>query len=199
MAGLCERYGVVAFTDEIYEHIIYDGAKHIPFATVPGMENRTVTISALSKSYSVTGWRVGWAIAPRILTAGIRTVHDFLTVGAPAPLQEAGVVAVTMPDAYYDSLVEEYLERRDLMVQILQDAGLKVSSPLGAYYVLADISAWGERDVDAADHLVKNVGVAAVPGSSFYARPELGSAKLRFSFSKRIETLRAAGDRLARA
>jgi aspartate/methionine/tyrosine aminotransferase len=199
LAALCQRYGAVAFTDEIYEHIVYDGAEHIPLATMPGMEDRTVTISALSKSYSVTGWRVGWAIASRALTAGIRTVHDFLTVGAPAPLQEAGVVALNLPDAYYDLLVTEYLERRDLMVQILEEAGLKVSKPLGAYYVLADISPWGERDVDAADHLVRNVGVAAVPGSSFYARPELGSAKLRFSFSKRLETLRAAGDRLARA
>jgi aspartate/methionine/tyrosine aminotransferase len=200
MARLCERYGVIAFTDEIYEHIVYDGAEHVPFATVPGMEDRTVTISALSKSYSVTGWRVGWAIAPAALTAGVRTVHDFLTVGAPAPLQEAGVVALNMPDTYYALLVDEYLERRDLMVQILEDAGLKVSKPLGAYYVLAEISPLGfERDVEAADHLVRNVGVAAVPGSSFYARPELGSAKLRFSFSKRMETLRAAGDRLARA
>ena len=199
LAGLCQRYGAVAFTDEIYEHIVYDGAEHIPLATVPGMEDRTVTISALSKSYSVTGWRVGWAIASQALTTGIRTVHDFLTVGAPAPLQEAGVVALNLPDAYYDLLVAEYLERRDLMVEILEEAGLKVSKPLGAYYVLADISPWGERDVDAADHLVRNVGVAAVPGSSFYARPELGSAKLRFSFSKRMATLRAAGDRLARA
>jgi aspartate/methionine/tyrosine aminotransferase len=199
IARLCQRYGAVAFTDEIYEHIVYESAQHVPIATLPGMEDRTVTISALSKSYAVTGWRVGWAIASAELVDGIRTVHDFLTVGAPTPLQEAGVTAVGLPDYYYRTLVREYAERRELMLQILAEAGLKASSPAGAYYVLADISGLGlDGDVAASDYLVKRVGVAAVPGSSFYSRPERGANRLRFSFSKRLETLHDVRQRMAR-
>jgi aminotransferase len=199
IAALCEKYGTIAFTDEIYEHILYDGAIHVPLATIPGMAERTVTVSALSKSYSVTGWRVGWTIASAELTSGIRKVHDFLTVGAPAPLQEAGVVALSMPDAYYEALAREYLERRDLLVTILSDVGFKTSVPQGAYYVLADVTHLGfPDDIAAADHLVREIGVAAVPASSFYSRPELGADRVRFSFSKKLATLELAAERLQR-
>jgi aspartate/methionine/tyrosine aminotransferase len=199
LATLCEKWGVVALTDEIYEHMTYDDERHIPLCTIPGMEDRTITINALSKTYSVTGWRVGWSIASPALTDGIRKVHDFLTVGAAAPLQEAGVVALSLPDSYYETLARDYLERRDLMLGVLEDAGFKTTRPQGAYYIMTDASGLGfDDDVDAAMHLVRNVGVAAVPGSSFYSRPELGRTKLRFSFCKRIETLRAAGERLMR-
>jgi aminotransferase len=199
IAALCQKYGVLAITDEIYEHIVYDGARHIPMATIPGMEDRTITISALSKSYSVTGWRVGWTIAPPDLTDAIRRVHDFVTVGAPTPLQEAGAVALRLPDAYYKQLAADYTERRDLMLQILSAAGLRPVTPAGAYYILTDSSALGlGDDVTAARALVQHARVAAVPGSSFYSRPELGRSKLRFSYSKKLETLREAERRLAR-
>jgi aminotransferase len=199
IARQCEKYGVLAITDEIYEHIIYDGARHIPMATIPGMEDRTITISALSKSYSVTGWRVGWAIAPPDLTDAIRRVHDFVTVGAPTPLQEAGAVALRLPESYYLQLAADYLQRRDLMLQILAGAGLAPITPAGAYYILTDASGLGlGDDVAAARALVREAGVATVPGSSFYSRPELGAAKLRFSYSKKLATLREAGQRLAR-
>ena len=188
----------MAFTDEIYEHIVYDGMRHVPLATLPGMEDRTVTISALSKSYSVTGWRVGWAIASAELTRGIRTVHDFLTVGAPAPLQEAGITALSLPADYYERLTEEYHERRDIMMKALAHAGLSSASPAGAYYVLADVSGLGfEDDVQAALHLVRKLKVATVPGSSFYSDRDDGGHLLRFSFSKRLETLHEAARRLA--
>jgi aspartate/methionine/tyrosine aminotransferase len=197
IARLCAKFGVVAFTDEIYEYITYEDARHIPIGTIPGMEDRTITISALSKTYSVTGWRVGWAIGPESLIKGVRTVHDFLTVGAPAPLQEAGVVALELPDDYYRQLLVDYRQRRDLMMQILEEAGLKASKPMGAYYTMADISGFGfDDDVDAAMQLVRDIGVAVVPGSSFYAEPEGGRTSIRFSFSKQLETLRAAGERL---
>ncbi|MGD0374670.1 MAG: aminotransferase class I/II-fold pyridoxal phosphate-dependent enzyme [Streptosporangiaceae bacterium] len=199
IARLCEKYGVLAITDEIYEHIVYDGARHIPLATIPGMEDRTITISALSKTYSVTGWRVGWAIAPPDLTDAIRRVHDFLTVGAPTPLQEAGAVALRLPDAYYQQLAAGYRGRRDLMLGILDKAGLRPIPPAGAYYVMTDCSALGlGDDTAAAAALVRQARVAAVPGSSFYSRPELGRSKLRFSFSKKLDTLHEAGRRLAR-
>ncbi len=197
IARLCQKWGAVAFTDEICEHITYDGARHVPIATIHGMEDRTVTVNALSKTYAVTGWRVGWAIAPAELADGIRTVHDFLTVGAPTPLQHAGVVALGLPDSYYETLAREYAERRELMLAILEEAGFEVSVPRGAYYVMADISHLGfESDVEAALHMAEHVGVAVVPGSSFYSRPELGRHTVRFSFSKRLETLREAGERL---
>jgi aminotransferase len=197
IAKLCQKYGVVAFTDEIYEHITYEGAVHIPLITLPGMEDRTVTVNALSKTYSVTGWRVGWTIASPQLTDAIRKVHDFLTVGAAAPLQEAGVVAMNLPASYYETMAAQYRERRDLMLDVLTRIGLSTSKPLGAYYAMADIAHLGfGDDVEAALHLVRDARVATVPGSSFYSRPELGAGKLRFSFCKRLETLRAAGDRL---
>ena len=198
IARLCQHWGVVAFTDEIYEFMTYEGHRHVPLLTVPGMEDRTVLINALSKTYSVTGWRVGWTIASPVLTGGIRKVHDFLTVGAAAPLQEAGVVALGLPDAYYEQLAAEYVERRDLMLGILEGAGFKTYKPYGAYYIMTDISGLGyDDDVTAARALTAEIGVASVPGSSFYSRPELGRDKLRFSFCKRLETLREAGARLA--
>ena len=196
---LCQRWGAVAFTDEIYEHIIYDGAQHVPLITIPGMEDRTITINAMSKTYSVTGWRVGWTIAAPELTEGIRKVHDFLTVGAPAPLQEAGAVAMRLPDTYYRRTAGEYLERRDFMMETLAQIELPASTPKGAYYTMADISGLGlGDDVQAADHLVREIRVAAVPGSSFYSRPELGRDRLRFSFCKQMDTLREAAGRLTR-
>jgi len=199
ISGLCQRFGVVAFTDEIYEHITYEGAEHIPLITVAGMEDRTVLVNALSKTYSVTGWRVGWTISSPALTDGIRKVHDFLTVGAAAPLQEAGVVALNLPEEYYSRMASEYLERRDLMLEILESVGLKSSVPRGAYYIMTEVGHLGfDDDAAAAEHLVKEIGVATVPGSSFYSKPELGRTKLRFSFCKKLQTLRAAGDRLAK-
>jgi aminotransferase len=199
IAKLCQKWNVVAFTDEIYEHMTYDGHRHIPPITLHGMEDRTVTINALSKTYSVTGWRVGWTTASPELTNGIRKVHDFLTVGAAAPLQDAGAVAMGMPDAYYAKLDAEYLERRDLMLGILDGAGFKTYKPYGAYYIMTDISGLGfDDDVEAARHLTTEIGVASVPGSSFYSRPELGRTKLRFSFCKKLDTLRAAGERLTK-
>ena len=198
IATLCQKWGVVAFTDEIYEHMTYEGHAHIPLLTLPGMEDRTILINALSKTYSVTGWRVGWTLASPELTSGIRKVHDFLTVGAAAPLQDAGAVAMGLPEAYYGKLAADYLERRDLMLGILEGAGFKTYKPYGAYYIMTDISGLGfDDDVEAARHLTTEVGVASVPGSSFYSRPELGRTKLRFSFCKKLETLRAAGERLA--
>jgi len=199
IASLCNKWDAIAFTDEIYEHITYDGAVHVPLATIDGMQERTVTISALSKSYAVTGWRVGWVIAPPALADGIRKVHDFLTVGAPTPFQHAGVAALGLPDAYYARMAEEYEERREIMMKVLWDVGFEASKPAGAYYVMADVSSLGLGvDVDAAVRLTTEVGVAVVPGSSFYSDPELGRSVVRFSFSKRPETLREAGRRLAK-
>ncbi len=197
IAELCQRHDVVAFTDEIYERITYDDARHVPLATIPGMEDRTVTISALSKTYAVTGWRVGWAIAPEPLMRGIRTVHDFLTVGAPTPLQHAGAVALAMPDRYYEQMRREYAERRATMLRVLREAGFEARPPAGAYYVMAGFRGLSELDdVTFAERLTAEVGVAVVPGSSFYSRPELGRDVVRFSFSKRLETLEEAGRRL---
>jgi aspartate/methionine/tyrosine aminotransferase len=199
IAQLCRKWDVVAFSDEIYEHILYDGARHVPIATLPGMADRTVTINALSKTYSVTGWRVGWTIASPELTAGIRKVHDFLTVGAAAPLQEAGAVALALPESYYRELAAAYRARRDLLVEGLRGAGFQCEPPRGAYYVLADARALGcADDVTFANRLVETAGVGAVPGSSFFSRPELGRTLLRFAFPKREETLRDAVDRLQR-
>ena len=200
IAGLCVEHDVIAFTDDIYEHLVYDG-EHIPLATVPGMAERTVSIHSMSKTYSVTGWRIGWTIASAELSLGIRRVHDFLTVGAAAPLQAAAVTALCLPDAYYADLLAGYRERRDLLLPALRAAGFRVHEPSGAYYVMTDIrdlAREGEDDVTFAHRLIRDPGVAAVPGSSFFSRPELGRTKLRFAFPKRLETLDAAAERLAR-
>jgi aminotransferase len=198
IANLCMEHDALAFTDDIYEHMVYAGT-HIPMATIPGMADRTVAINSLSKSYSVTGWRVGWVIAPAALTGAIRKVHDFLTVGAAAPLQAAGTVAMNLPDAYYEELAAKYLERRDTLVPALNAAGFRTYVPNGAYYVMTDISAITDQDdVTFARALTATPGVATVPGSSFYSRPELGRTKIRFAFPKKRETLLAAAERLAR-
>jgi len=197
IAALAQEHDALVLTDDIYEHIVYAG-EHIPIGTLPGMAERTVAVNSLSKTYSVTGWRVGWVVAPRPLTAAIRKVHDFLTVGAAAPLQAAGAVALTLPDAYYASLADGYRQRRDLLLPALEAAGLRPFPPDGAYYVMVDITAvTDEDDATFARRLAASPGVASVPGSSFYSRPELGRTKVRFAFPKRDETLREAARRLA--
>jgi len=196
---LCVRWNAYAITDEIYEHMLYDGAKHISMATLDGMRERTITINALSKTYSVTGWRVGWAIAAPEVTSAIRKVHDFLTVGAAAPLQEAGALALKFPASYYETLAREYLERRDRLLGILTGAGFHCFKPHGAYYIMTDISSFGfTDDIVFAKYLVKEIGVAAVPGSSFYQNPADGRTHLRFTFCKTEKTFQAAAERLAR-
>jgi aminotransferase len=189
IAGLCQEHGAIAITDEIYEHLVYRG-EHISIATLPGMEDRTITISGASKTFSVTGWRVGWLIAPPPLTAGIRKVHDFLTVGAAHPLQVAVATALGLPDAFYDSLLEEYRERRDAITAGLGEIGFDVKPPDGAYYVMAGIGRFGfADDVAFARHLIETVAVATVPASSFFHDPLQGRGHVRFSFPKRMETL----------
>jgi aminotransferase len=198
IADLCVEHDAIAITDEIYEHITYDGREHIPIATLPGMRERTVTVSALSKTYAVTGWRVGWAIADARLMGGIRATHDFMTVGAATPLQHAGVEALALGDAYLAAMRADYAARRALMIQILEAAGFAAIAPEGAYYVMADVTPLGfADDTEAAMHLVRRAGVAAVPGSSFFSHADLGAHLLRFAFCKRLETLEAAGERLA--
>ncbi len=197
IAMLCRKWDAVAISDEIYEHIVYDGRRHVPIATLEGMADRTVTINSLSKSYSVTGWRVGWTISPPSLTGAIRKVHDFLTVGAAAPLQEAGVAALALPDQYYRDLASQYVQRRDMLLDILERHHFTCYKPHGAYYIMTDISTFGfSDDVAFARYLVKEIGVAAVPGSSFYKSAAAGRTKLRFCFCKREETLREADRRL---
>ncbi len=194
---LCVEFDVLAITDEIYEHILYDGRKHIAMASLPGMEDRTITINGMSKTYSVTGWRVGWTIAPPPITDAIRKVHDFLTVGAPAPLQEAGASALSMPESYYTKLAEGYRKRRDRLVPALEAAGFRCYLPRGAYYVMTDISGFGYGDDLAfTKYLVSEIGVAAVPGSSFYRDAKDGAQQVRFAFCKRDETLDEAAKRL---
>jgi aspartate/methionine/tyrosine aminotransferase len=194
---LCVEFNVVAITDEIYEHIIYDGVRHISIASLAGMEDRTVTINGLSKTYSVTGWRVGWTVAARHITDAIRKVHDFLTVGAPAPLQEAGAAALGMPPSYYQGLAVGYDERRNRLMTALSEAGFLCFRPRGAYYVMTNISRFGfTSDLEFVKYLVQDVGVAAVPGSSFYHHPRDGAQQVRFAFCKRAETLDEAAKRL---
>ncbi len=200
IAELCQRHDALVITDEIYEHIQFGGpGGHIPPATVAGLEDRTVTVNALSKTYAVTGWRVGWTIAPPVYTSAIRKVHDFLTVGAAAPLQAGGVAAMALPQGYYDTTAAEYLERRDLLCDALAAAGFRFRLPDGAYYVMCDTRLLDPEgdDVAFARRLLETAGVAAVPGSSFFADPSDGRHILRFAFPKRLDTLRAAADRLA--
>lgn len=193
IAGLCRKWDVLAITDEIYEHILYEGREHISMATLEGMAGRTITINAASKTYSVTGWRVGYAIACEELTSAIRKVHDFLTVGAPAPLQEAVAAAMRFDDSYYAQLREHYLQRRDFLMTELEAAGFRCFKPYGAYYIMTDITGFGfPDDTSFARALIRDVGVAAVPGSSFYSDEEKGRRRLRFGFPKKMETLQKA-------
>lgn len=230
IAELCIKHDVLAFADEIYEHILYDGRGHIALATLPGMADRTITIGGLSKTYSVTGWRVAWAVAAAHITAAIRKVHDFLTVGAPHPMQIAGAAALRLPRTFYDQLAADYTHRRALMWSALVEAGFAETNsrspttgggnqspdsaspttaqagvrraaffPEGAYYIMTDLSPFvrpGEDDVAFAMRLVREAGVATVPGSSFYNPPSLGSLQTRFCFCKKDETLEAARQRL---
>ena len=199
IANLCLKWGVLAVTDEIYEHILYDGAEHISIASLPGMRDQTITINSISKTYSLTGWRVGWAIASAPLTASIRKVHDFLTVGAPHPLQEAGATALRMDRSYYQTLAREYEQRRDFLSQVLVEAGFRIYRPYGAYYIMTDVGHFGfSDDMAFAFYLVEKFGVATVPGSSFYSHSSLGAKKVRFCFPKKGETLQQAGERLKR-
>ncbi len=205
IADLCIEFDVLAFTDEIYEHIWYPDeareVKHISLATLDGMRERTVSINSLSKTYSVTGWRVGYAIAPPALTDAIRKVHDFLTVGAAAPLQDAGAFALSLPPSYYDALQQTYLKKRDFLLGVLNEAGFKCYKPDGAYYIMTDISGFGfADDVAFTKHLIRDIGVAVVPGSSFYrqsnSQKKPGQQQVRFTYCKRAETLQAAAEKL---
>ena len=221
IAGLCKEFDALAFTDEIYEHIIYEGMRdegvgmksggqlttdnrppttaHICMANIDGMRERTVVVNSLSKTYSVTGWRVGYCIAPPDITSAIRKVHDFLTVGAANPLQHAGAYALSLPPSYYDELQREYQKKRDFIVPVLQNAGFKCDLPDGAYYVMCDISNFGfANDIEFTKHLIREISVAVVPGSSFYHNPAMGSQQVRFCFCKKDETLDAAAERLSK-
>jgi aspartate/methionine/tyrosine aminotransferase len=199
IAGLCRKWDVTAITDEIYEHIIYEGREHISIANLEGMRDRTITINAASKTFSVTGWRVGYAVAAPPLTSAIRKVHDFLTVGAPAPLQEAVAAAMRFDDSYYEQMAGEYARRRDFLLEGLQAAGFRCFKPYGAYYIMTDISSFGyPDDTSFARALVQDVGVAAVPGSSFYSDPADGHQRLRFAFPKKLDTLQQAVWKLER-
>ena len=199
IAELCQQHNALAITDEIYEHILYDGAKHISMARLEGMGERTITINGISKTYSVTGWRVGWAIAPAVVSDAIRKVHDFLTVGAPAPLQEAAAVGLSLPPTYYAELARGYQRRRDRLHTTLSEAGFKAYRPRGAYYMMTDIRGFGfADDLAFTRHLVKEVGIAAVPGSSFYSQPGQGAQQVRFAFCKKDATLEEAARRLQR-
>jgi aminotransferase len=196
LARLCARHGLVAVTDEIYEHMWYDGHRHVSLGSLPGMEDRTVTLSGLGKTYAVTGWRVGWATAAPKLTALVRKVHDYLTICAPTPFQQAGVAALALPDAYYDRLRRTYAARRTLLLDALSRAGLAFTPPEGAYYVMVDAAGLGWKDDwKFVDFLARKVGVIAVPGSSFYARG--GRTRARLNFAKKESTLREAAKRLA--
>jgi len=203
---LCVRWNSYCITDEIYEHILYDGNEHISMAQLDSMRERTIVINGMSKTYSVTGWRVGWALAAPEPTQAIRKVHDFLTVGAAAPLQQAGASALHSADSYYENLTATYTKKRARLLEILQDTGFIVYRPRGAYYIMTDISrfdfpandprfASGTRDVAFAKYLVQEIGVACVPGSSFYNNPQDGASQVRFTFCKKEETLAAAEER----
>ena len=198
IARLCQRHGLIAVTDEIYEHIWFDGHRHVSLAALPGMEDRTVTLSGLGKSYAVTGWRVGWATAAAPLTALLRKVHDYVTICAPTAFQLAGCAALELPDAYYEELRRRYAARRRILLDALEAAGLSFATPEGAYYVMVDAAPLGWKDDYAfVDFLAREVGVIAVPGSSFYApRGGGGRTQIRVNFAKREETLLEAARRL---
>ena len=199
IGALAEQWNAVIITDEIYEHIVYDGHQHVPPMTLEGLEDRVITLGGLSKTYAMTGWRLGYAVAlNRTLSTALRTVHDYLTICAPTPLQKAAITALALPDTYYQDLIRAYTQRRDVMMSALHKAGFIAHAPRGSYYVLADFRelGWGEDDVAFAHWLTREVGVAVVPGSAFYYTPGLGRTTVRFAFPKRVETLQKAGQRL---
>ncbi len=198
IAALCQEFDCLCFTDEIYEHILFDDHQHLPMSTLPGMYDRTVTVGGLSKTFSVTGWRLGYVIAPPHLSEAVRKVHDFLTVGAPAPLQQAGAVALEQGEPYYPELRSMYQGKRDRLLIALREAGFICHKPEGAYYVMADFGDLGFDGDDTAFalNLIERAGVAPVPGSSFYNDREAGSRFVRFTFSKSDETLAEAARRL---
>ena len=199
IARLCQEWNCLAITDEIYDHILYDGQEHIRIMTLQGMRDRTLMINSLSKTFSVTGWRVGYVVAAAELTQAVRKVHDFLTVGAAAPLQEAGAIAMSLPNEYFQTLRSKYTERRDRLLKYLELAGFLCYKPLGAYYIMTDISNFGmSSDVEFVRYLIQEIGVAAVPGSSFYRESSAGSRQVRFCFCKKDDTLDEAGQRLQR-
>ncbi len=199
IASLCQEFDVLAITDEIYEHIIYDGLRHIPLISLPGMRDRTILVNSLSKTFSVTGWRVGWAIAAPQITESVRKVHDFLTVNAATPLQYAGMMALNEQQAYFEGLSETYAGRRRAAVEMLEAAGFRCFMPGGAYYVMTDISGFSAKnDTAFALEMVERYGVAGVPGSSFYYKNRSGATQIRFCFCKNYETLALAGEKLAR-
>jgi aminotransferase len=199
IASLCQEFDAIAITDEIYEHIVYEGARHVPMISIRGMRDRTILVNSLSKTYSVTGWRVGWVAASADLTESLRKVHDFLTVNAPSPLQQAGIAALALGGEYYERLAADYTTRRDQLLGALERTGFRCLRPSGAYYIMADITGFGFPDDYAfARHMLERGGVAAVPGSSFFSHPEDGADFVRFCFCKRRETLQEAESRLAR-
>lgn len=213
IASLCQMHGVIAITDEIYEYIYYDHHQHISIASLDGMADRSVTISGLGKTYALTGWRVGWTVAPHHISSLIRKVHDYLTICAPAPFQAAGIAALSQPASFYENMRREYAHRRSILLNALNDAGLPFYAPEGAYYVMVDFSSieWDphkyeqanwSRDRAFAEFLAREIGVAVVPGSSFYFNPEMNKAtgggitRVRFNFAKREGTLIEAAARL---
>ena len=209
IAALCQEFGVIAVTDEIYEHIVYDGREHVSIGSLPGMENLAVSITGLGKTYALTGWRVGWAVAAPALTALIRKVHDYMTICAPGPFQAGGVVALALEPAFYGAMQAEYAARREILLGALHSAGFEFRAPEGAYYVMADFKhiawdvqkyarpAWSQDRV-FAEYMARDIGVAVVPGSSFYTGSGLGDTRVRFNFAKKPATLRDAAARLCR-
>lgn len=209
IAALCQEYGVIAVTDEIYEHILFEGRRHTSIGSLDGMQDRTVTIGGLGKSYAVTGWRVGWSVACAALSLPIRKVHDYLTVCAPAPFQTAGITALDLPETYYIQMREKYLSGRTILLEALAAAGFTFSQPEGAYFAMADFANlnWDQNkyyrpgwslDRNFAEYIARDIGVAIVPGSSFYIGSGQGNTRVRFNFAKKEETMREAARRLLR-
>ncbi len=199
IADLCQQHDVIAITDEIYEFITYDGAQHIPIATLPGMADRTITISGMSKTFSVTGWRLGYAVAAEDLMVGVRKAHDFMSVCAATPLQVAGIAMLHLSDDYYAQLRQDYQRRRAIALEMLREVGFKPVVPQGAYYIMADFSAISaEDDIRFGLRMAREIGVACVPGSPFFSQPEQARSIVRFAFCKKDETLLQARERLQR-
>lgn len=199
IAGLCKEQDVLALVDEVYEHLTYDGVPHVRLAQLAGMHERTLTVSSAGKTFSYTGWKIGWVIAPPALTAAVRSAHQFITFSTATPLQHAAAAGLRLPDGYFERLAQEYVEKRDFLAGVLQRAGLPVLNCAGTYFLMADISARGfDDDVEFCRYLTRNVGVAAVPPTAFFseANKQLGRCYARFSFCKKMSTLQMAAERL---